>query len=287
MSRVVCFIGFVTHSTPAFGWAEEVKAPAPSTDSSTPQPQKRVLRIAADPANLPFSNQRQDGFENELASIIAQELNANIEYLWRPQRRGFFRETLGQNKCDLVLGVPTQSTECLTTTPWYRSSYVWLSRRDDRRFREPLRHLERPETRIGIQLLGDGAVSPAAHSLIERGWSDRLVTYSLFAERPEATPALVRAVRDREIDTALSWGPAVGYFVKQADADLAVTPLNPEDFPGYPVQFEISLGVRRSDVQLRDELNAILSRKQREISALLDRVGVPVVEMRPTERTSP
>lgn len=286
MSRILCLLLVGTTFIGTLS-ADDVKSSTPSIPPSSAPQQKRVLRVAADPANLPFSNQRQEGFENELAGIIADELNADVQYVWRPQRRGFFRETLGQNKCDLVLGVPTKSTECLTTDPWYRSTYVWLARRDDRRFRQSLSQLERLGPRIGIQLLGDGSVSPPAHALIERGWSDRLVTYSLYSDQPEVIPALIRAVRDREVDAALGWGPTVGYFIKQSNPDLAVTPLTPEDFAGYPVQFEISLGVQRSDVQLRDELNAALSRKKREISALLDRFGVPVVETRPDETTSP
>src|SRR2546423_2023054 len=83
-----------------------------------------VLRIAADPNNLPFSNEKLEGFENKIAELIARDLNAEIEYCWRAQRRGFFRETLQEGDCDLVLCVPTGFERALTTKAYYRSSYA-------------------------------------------------------------------------------------------------------------------------------------------------------------------
>jgi mxaJ protein len=253
--------------------------PADRNKPSEPGPaSRRVLRVAADPSNLPFSNRAQAGFENELATLIASELDVDVEYHWRSQRRGFFRETLGQNKCDLVLGVPTQSTECLTTKPYYRSTYVWMSRLKDGSSPTSLQVVEQAKSRIGVQLLGDGAISPPAHALIERGLSDRLSAYSLYAERSAEAPALLSALNNGEIDIALAWGPLAGSFARQPKSGLMLIPLRPEDFAGYPVQFDISLGVRRADVALRDELDRVLVQKRSEIDALLDRFGVPRVE---------
>src|SRR4051794_13525802 len=95
-------------------------APAPTAAAAPPpttQP-KRILRIAADPNNLPFTNQRLEGFENKIARIIADDLGAQIEYTWRAQRRGFFREMLKENRADLVLGVPLGFDMALTTKPY-------------------------------------------------------------------------------------------------------------------------------------------------------------------------
>src|SRR3954468_3584247 len=97
-----------------------------ATVASRPAP----LRVCADPNNLPFSNERREGFENKIADLIARELDANIEYSWRAQRRGFFRETLKENRCDIVLGVPAHFDMALTTAPYYRSSYVFVYRKD-------------------------------------------------------------------------------------------------------------------------------------------------------------
>src|SRR5437868_15217831 len=92
--------------------------------------QKPILRIAADPNNLPFANEKLGGFENKIASLIAQELGAQLEYVWHAQRRGFFRETLKEGECDVVMGVPSHFERALTTRPYYRSSYVLVTRTD-------------------------------------------------------------------------------------------------------------------------------------------------------------
>src|SRR5689334_8583831 len=84
------------------------------------------LRVCADPNNLPFSNDRQEGFENKLANLIARELGRKVEYFWAPQRRGFFRTTLSAGRCDVVMSVPTRLERALPTKPYYRSTYVFL-----------------------------------------------------------------------------------------------------------------------------------------------------------------
>src|SRR4051812_20772276 len=141
----------------------------------------RVLRITADPNNLPFSNEKQEGFENRIAEVIARELGAQIQYSWRAQRRGFFRETLKENTADLILGVPKDFERALATQPYYRSSYVFISRRADalklKSFDDPqLRRL-----RLGVHLIGDdGANTPPAHALAERGIVTNVVGFSIY-----------------------------------------------------------------------------------------------------------
>src|SRR5690348_4579607 len=127
--------------------------------------QHRILRIAADPNNLPFSNERREGFENKIAELIARELNADLQYVWRAQRRGFFRETLKEGNCDLVMGVPAQFEQALTTVPYYRSTYVFVSRTDKhlalRSLDDPVLH----RLKIGAQLVGnDGVNTPPVHA---------------------------------------------------------------------------------------------------------------------------
>src|SRR4051794_21309122 len=149
----------------------------------------RVLRIAADPNNLPFSNAKLEGFENKIAELIAHDLGAKIEYSWRAQRRGFFRETLKENKADLVLGAPADFERALTTQPYYRSSYVFVSRKDRglniRSFDdEALRTL-----RVGVQLIGDdGANPPPAHALARRGIITNVVGFMLYGDYSEENP---------------------------------------------------------------------------------------------------
>ncbi|HET6778742.1 MAG TPA: transporter substrate-binding domain-containing protein, partial [Gemmatimonadales bacterium] len=127
--------------------------------TTAPQPRSPAppLRICADPNNLPFSNQRLEGFENRIAELIARELKTTVSYVWWAQRRGFIRNTLAAGQCDVVMGVPSDLPSVLTTRPYYRSRYVFVSRADRnlvvRSFDDSLLQ----ELRIGVQVVGDGA----------------------------------------------------------------------------------------------------------------------------------
>ncbi|HEX6898398.1 MAG TPA: substrate-binding domain-containing protein [Thermoanaerobaculia bacterium] len=239
----------------------------------------RVLRVCADPNNLPFSNQRLEGFENQLAEIVARDMGAAVRYTWWPQRRGFVRNTLRAGACDVVLGVPSSFELALPTRPYYRSTYVFVYRRDRgievHSFDDPvLRKL-----RIGVQMIGDdGYNSPPAHALANRGIVDNVVGYTVYGDysRPDPPSRIVAAVAAGEIDVAVVWGPLAGYFAPRQKAPLAIVPVSPQiDMPFLPFVWDISMGVRRSDVRLQEELDGILERRRPEIDALLDRYGVP------------
>jgi mxaJ protein len=241
----------------------------------------RILRITADPNNLPFSNNKLEGFENKIAEIIAQDLGAEIQYSWRAQRRGFFRETLKENTADLVLGVPTEFERALTTKPYYRSSYAFVSRKDRslkiRSFDDPaLRTLK-----VGVQLVGDDGVNtPPAHALARRGIITNVVGFTLYGDYSQANPParIVEAVANGGLDIAIVWGPLGGYFAKHEKVPLEVTPLEVQfDRPALPMAFDISFGVRKRDKELRDALNAVLLRRQKEIDKILEEYGVPRV----------
>ena len=86
------------------------------------------LRVCADPNGLPYSDARGAGFENRIAELLGRDLGWPVTYAWRPQRRGFLRETLDAGRCDVVMGVPAGLEAVATTRPYYRSSYVFLAR---------------------------------------------------------------------------------------------------------------------------------------------------------------
>jgi quinoprotein dehydrogenase-associated probable ABC transporter substrate-binding protein len=240
--------------------------------------EKPLLRIAADPNNLPFSNERLEGFENKIASIIANEMGADIQYIWHAQRRGFFRETLKEGRCDLVMSVPAGFDLALTTRPYYRSSYVFvyprgkelsLSSLDDPRLRSE---------RIGIQLVGnDGVDTPPAHALARRGIVTNVVGFTLYGDyREENPPArIVESVAKGDVDIAVVWGPLAGYFAKKSSVPLEIVPVTPASDPPLRYAFNIAMGVRKQDKALRAKLNEILDRKQHEIDTILADYGVP------------
>jgi len=243
--------------------------------------ERRELRVCADPNNLPYSNERQEGFENKIAELIARELGATLSYTWWPQRRGFVRNTLREQKCDLVMGVPTSYELVLTTRPYYRSTYVFVYRKD-RGYQ--IRSLDDPilrELKIGVHVIGDDYNnSPPAHALGNRQIVGNVVGYSVYGDYAEPNPParLIEAVARGDVDLAIAWGPIAGYFAQKESVPLELVPVSPSiDLPFLPFVYDISLGVRREDEAFRDELDAILVRKQAEIRQILESYGVPLL----------
>ena len=242
-------------------------------------PPQRELRVCADPNNLPFSNSRGEGFENRIAELIARDMNAKVTYTWWAQRRGFIRNTLNASKCDVVMGVPASFDMTAVTEPYYRSTYVFLTRRDRniavKSFDDPVLK----KARIGVQLVGDdGFNTPPVHALGMRGIRGNLKGYSLYGDYRDPNPPsrIVKAVANGEVDVAVVWGPLAGYFAKREGVQLDMVPVSPQiDLPFMPEVFDIAIGVRRNDKALRDELDRILDRERAAIGAILDQYGVP------------
>ncbi|MBP0582572.1 substrate-binding domain-containing protein [Labrys sp. LIt4] len=240
----------------------------------------RDLRACADPNNMPFSNAAGQGFENRIAEIVAADLGAKLSYTWWAQRRGFVRNTLKAGLCDLVLGTPTNLEMLRTTAPYYRSSYVFVTRAKDAditSFDDPrLRHM-----RIGVQLIGDdGSNSPPVQALGRRGIVGHLIGYPVYGDYSAPNPAarIVQAVAGGDIDLAVVWGPLAGYFAGQQKVPLRITPVAPAmDGPLLPMTYDISMGVRREDDAMRSEVDAALTRHKAEIDGILARYGVPLL----------
>jgi mxaJ protein len=244
-------------------------------------PAARELRVCADPNNLPFSNDRAEGFENRLAELIADDLGRSVRYTWWAQRRGFVRSTLNAGECDVVMGIPAAMDLLLTTRPYYRSTYVFVSRAD-RAYH--LRSLDDPALReltVGVQLIGDDfANAPPAHALAARGIVTNVRGYSVYGDYSQADPpaAIIDAVARGEVDVAIAWGPLAGYFGARSGTPLELVPVSPEiDLPFLPMVFDIALGVRRGDEGLRDALDEVLARRAADIDRLLAEYHVPRV----------
>jgi len=245
-------------------------------DLNSAEPQ-RLFTVAADPNNLPFSNAREEGFENKLARIVAHDLNAKLVYLWQPQRRGFLRDTLGSARCHAVMGVPAEIGQCLTSRPYFRSSYVFVFPSNRQQPIDSLDNAQLRNLRIGVQLMGDGQMSPPANALIERGLSNNLVGFSVYSDdRAENPPSeIIRAVADKKIDVAVAWGPVAGYFAARQPVGLTVNPIPQPTDATVPYAFDICVAIRKDEPNLRDEVNAILRKRRTEIAKLLAEFGVP------------
>jgi len=242
--------------------------------------EQRVLRVAADPNNLPFSNYRLEGFENKIAELIARELHCKIEYHWRAQRRGFFRETLKIGDVDLVLAVPAHFDMALTTAPYYRSSYVFVSRSDRNLHVASLDDQQLHKLKVGVQLVGnDGIDTPPAHALAARGVVNNVVGFTLYGDYSQPNPParIIDAVGNGDVDIAIAWGPLAGYFAKQSNTPLEMTPVTPEKDGPLRFAFDVSLGVRKKDHELRDQLDVFVTNHREEINGILDGYNVPRV----------
>lgn len=239
----------------------------------------RELRVCADPNNLPFSNEKQEGFENRIARLIADQLHAELRYTWWAQRRGFIRNTLNAELCDLIPGVATGLEMLRTTRPYYRSTYVFVTRAgsglDIGSFDDPrLRALK-----VGVQIIGDdGANTPPAHALARRGIVENVRGYTVYGDYGEADPAaaIVDALARGEIEVAIAWGPFAGYYAARHPGTLVIRPVSPQvDLPVMPMVFDIAMGVRRGDDGFRAEINDILKARRPEIDAILASYGIP------------
>jgi len=242
------------------------------------------LRVCADPNNLPFSDARGRGLENALARLVARDLGRRLVYVWQPQRRGFVRHTLGAHACDVMMEVPGGFELALATRPYYRSSYVFVSRRDRRL---GLRSLDDPRLRtlrIGVQIVGtDYASTPPAYALVRRGLQANVVGFSVLGNYADAVPLapIVSAVERGEVDLALVWGPLAGWMARSSKVPLTVAPVTPAEEPPFSYQFDMSMGVRKGDLALRDALDGIIVRRRQEIDSILRRFGVPRVGSSP------
>lgn len=238
------------------------------------------LRVCADPNNLPFSNDRLEGFENEIVTLLARELHAKPVYTWRAQRRGFLRETLKAGICDVVAGLPSGIEGVALTRPYYRSTYAFVTRTD---VEHPTSFDDQVLRRaiVGVQLVGDdGYNPPPAEALARRGITGNVRGYHLYADysRPNPPARIVDAVATGEIDIAIAWGPTAGYFAARSDPPLHVAPISKQFDGAMPMAFDIAFGVRQADKELRDAVDAALDRNRPAILEILARYNVPLVQ---------
>jgi mxaJ protein len=253
--------------------------------AATPVP-ARELRVCADPNNLPFSNESGEGFENKIVAILAKELGATVEYTWWAQRRGFLRSTLRAGLCDLVPGTPSNMEGMRITAPYYRSTYVFVTRADGPGISSFNDSVLR-DMKVGVQLVGDdGWNTPPAHALSRRGLTQNVRGYTLYGDYSQPNPParIIAAVAEGEVDAAVAWGPMAGYFAARQVVPLQVAPVRPQfDGPQLPMVWDISMGVRKEDEALHREIDAALNRRKADVDAILNDYNVPRLD-RPSRR---
>ena len=237
------------------------------------------IRVCADPDNMPSSNDKLEGYENKLATLISQELKAKLEYVWYPTRRGYFRILNGMY-CDLAMEVPAGLDMAGTTKPYFRSGYVFVTRKGSGL--EDIKTLADPrlkKLKIGVNIYtSDAENSPPAMALSQYGVVGNLTGYSTFFDENNRPEDIINAVMKKDVDLAIAWGPLAGYFAKQGTVPLVLTPLPAKDsLSNFPFQYNIGIAVRRKDKEFRDSLEAVLTRRQPEVQAILKEYAVPTL----------
>lgn len=240
------------------------------------------LNVCADPNNLPFSDSRAQGFENKLMEMLASDMGRRVHYVWWAQRRGNLRHTLNAGLCDVIPGIASGIGIIGTTRPYYRSSYVFVTRRSRSLQIASLDDPRLHKLTVGVQLVGDnGFNTPPAHALARRGIAGNVRGYMLYGDyaQPHPASAIITAVERGDVDVAIAWGPLAGYFARQQPQALDIRPVTPWlDGPQWPMVFDISMGVRKGDVALRQALDRALEKRRDDIHRLLVDFGVPLIE---------
>ncbi len=256
------------------------QAGAAGTDTSD-LVSKSSFRVCADPANMPFSNEAGEGFENAIAELIAAEIGRPVSYTWFPQATGFVRKTLSEARCDVIIGFAQGHELVLNTNHYYTSAYAIVVSADG-----PLAGVDAlSDPRLSDAKLGIIAGTPPASHLARHGLIGRARPYSLVVDRRYESPAekMVADLEAGEIDAAILWGPIAGFFAKQSDTALTVTPLLKEE--GAPrLFFRVTMGVRQGELRWKRELNSLIRRNQDKINEILIGFGVPLVNDYGTER---
>jgi quinoprotein dehydrogenase-associated probable ABC transporter substrate-binding protein len=234
------------------------------------------LKVCADPNNLPFSDEKEEGFENKIAEIMGSELGLKVGYVWFPQIIGFVRNTLRAHLCDLVMGTVAGDEIMQTTNPYYFTAYVMLYRSD-----KGLDFTGPQDPQLASLRLGVVAGTPPADLLTRYDLMSHTRPYALTVDTRAASPThqMVQDVIDGTIDVGFLWGPIAGYYAKHDALPLTLVPLKSE--PGAArMEYHIAMGVRANEPEWRRRVNAAILKRQTELTAILREYGVPLLNER-------
>jgi quinoprotein dehydrogenase-associated probable ABC transporter substrate-binding protein len=235
----------------------------------------KVLRVCADPNNMPFSTDRGEGFENRLAELLADKLGKGLSYTWYPQATGFVRNTLAAHKCDVIMGVPQGDDLVQVTNPYYRTAYALVLKQGH--------GLEGVETlgdpRFKGKRIGIVAGTPPGNNMAANGLMANAKPYPLVIDTrvDSSAAAMMRDLATGEIDAGILWGPMAGYYARRTNPAVTVVPLVKETI-GPRMAYRIAMGVRYADQEWKRQLNRVIRENQPAINGLLMSFGVPLLD---------
>jgi quinoprotein dehydrogenase-associated probable ABC transporter substrate-binding protein len=250
-------------------------APPDSADLSIELVDPKVLRVCADPRNLPFSNEKGEGFENKISELLAAKLDKKLDYMFFPEATGFVRMTLGAHRCDVIMGFPQGDDLVQGTNPYYRTAYALVAK--------PGGGLDEVTTladpRLKEKRIGIVAGTPPATNMAVNGLMTHAKPYQLMIDTriDSSGQAMIDDLKAGIIDVAVLWGPMAGYYAKQSSPPLHVAPLVKETM-GPRMAFRIGMGVRPADQNWKRQLNRLIQENQPAINKILLDYGVPLLD---------
>jgi quinoprotein dehydrogenase-associated probable ABC transporter substrate-binding protein len=235
----------------------------------------KVLRVCADPRNLPFSNEKGEGFENKLAEFFAEKLQKKLDYMYFPQATGFVRMTLGSHRCDVIMGFPQGDDLVQGTNPYYRTAYALVAKQGSGL--EDVTTLE--DERLKGKHIGIVAGTPPATNMAVNGLMMNAKPYPLMIDTrfDSSAEAMIGDLAKGEIDAGVLWGPMAGFYARNANPPLHVTPLVKET-TGPKLAYRIGMGVRPADQNWKRQLNRLIQENQPAINKILLDFGVPLLD---------
>jgi quinoprotein dehydrogenase-associated probable ABC transporter substrate-binding protein len=234
-----------------------------------------VFRACGDPRNMPFSNEKGEGFENKLAEMLAAKLGKKLSYTYFPQVTGFVRMTLGSFRCDVIIGFPQGDDQAQVTIPYYRTTYALVAKRGSGL--EDVNAIGDP--RLKDKRIGIVARTPPSTNMAMNGLLAHAKSYPLFVDTrtDSSAQAMMDDLASGDIDCGILWGPLAGYYAQRANPPLVVVPLVNEK-TGPQMTYRIGMGVRPSDQEWKRILNRLIKENQAEINRLLISYNVPILD---------
>jgi len=235
-----------------------------------------VLRVCADPDNMPFSNEKGEGFENKLATLIADELGDRLAYSWFSESTGYVPNTMGSDACDLVMGYAQGTGLIDDTNPYYYTSYVLIYRQGD----QSLAGVERLSgPRLKGKKIGLFARTPPASLIAMYGLAGNAKPFEVNADESlsKAAQKMLAEIGSGKLDVGILWGPVGGYYAEQSPVPLKLVPLAKES-AGPSTVYPITMGVRPNEPQWKHTINKVLAENQAGIYAILEGYNVPVLD---------
>jgi len=235
----------------------------------------KVLRVCADPRNMPFSNEKGEGFENKVAALFAEKLQKRLEFAYYPGASGFVRNTLGAHRCDVILGFPQGDDLAQGTNPYYRTAYALVTK--DGSGLDGVATLK--DERLKGKHIGIVAGTPPATYMAMDGLMANAKPYALMTDTrvDSSAEAMLADMTSANIDAGILWGPIAGFYAKKASPPLHVTPLVKET-AGPRLVYRVGMGVRPADQNFKRQLNRLIRENQPAINKILLDYGVPLLD---------